>query len=77
MYIKSYNIINCYKSGAKVTVDEQLFPMKARCRYTQYMPNNPDKFAIKSWIASDVNSKYIINALPYLGNIERGSRQYH
>ena len=36
----------------------------------QYMPNKPDKFGIKSWLASNVDSKYIINALPYLGKDE-------
>ncbi|KAK2574897.1 hypothetical protein KPH14_012617, partial [Odynerus spinipes] len=64
------NSQNCYKPGAKVTVDEQLFPTKERCRFTQYMPNKPDKFGIKSWLASEVDSKYIINALPYLGKDE-------
>ena len=29
--------------------------------------NKPDKFRIKFWLASDVDSKYIINELPYLG----------
>jgi hypothetical protein len=37
----------CYKPGAYITVDEQLFPTKARCRFTQYMPNKPFKFGIK------------------------------
>ena len=31
------------------------------------MPNKPDKFGIKFWLASDVNTKYIINGFPYLG----------
>lgn len=34
------------------------------------MPNKPDKFGIKFWLASDVNSKYI-NGFPYLGKDER------
>ena len=37
----------CYKPGAAITVDEQLFPTKTRCRFTQYMPNKPNKFGIK------------------------------
>ena len=57
----------CYKPGAAITVDEQLFPTKARCRFTQYMPNKPNKFGIKFWLASDVKSKYVVNAFPYLG----------
>ena len=61
------NSIRCYNPSANITVDEQLFPTKARCPFTQYMPNKPDKFGIKFWLASDVDSKYIVNALPYLG----------
>ena len=41
------NSRNCYKPGACITVDEQLFPSKTRCRFTQYMPNKPEKFGIK------------------------------
>lgn len=31
------NSIACYKPGGCITVDEQLFPTKARCRFTQYI----------------------------------------
>lgn len=31
------NSIACYKHGAKITVDEQLFPTKARCSFIQYV----------------------------------------
>lgn len=34
------------------------------------MPNKPDKFGIKFWLCSDVNSKYIVNGFPYLGKDE-------
>ena len=47
---------NCYKPGANLTVDEQLFPTKAKCRFTHYMPNKPNKFGIKLWLACDVAS---------------------
>ncbi|GFV88998.1 DDE_Tnp_1_7 domain-containing protein [Trichonephila clavipes] len=30
------------------------------------MPNKPDKFGIKFWLASDISTKYIINGFPYL-----------
>jgi len=30
------------------------------------MPNKPDKFGIKFWLASDVKSKYVVNGFPYL-----------
>ncbi|CAK6978110.1 piggyBac transposable element-derived protein 4-like [Scomber scombrus] len=61
------NCVACYKPGPNLTVDEQLFPIKARCRFTQYMANKPDKFGIKFWIAADVETKYMLNGFPYLG----------
>lgn len=50
-----------------LTVDEQLFPTKARCPFTQYMPNKPGKFGIKFWLLCDSESAYVLNAQPYLG----------
>ena len=41
--------------------------MCSRCRFIQYIPNKPDKFGIKSWLLCEVDSKYICNAIPYLG----------
>uniref|UniRef100_A0A1A9VXV7 DDE_Tnp_1_7 domain-containing protein n=1 Tax=Glossina austeni TaxID=7395 RepID=A0A1A9VXV7_GLOAU len=51
------NSQNCYKSGAYLGIDKQLVPTKARCRFTQYMPNKSDKFGIKFWLASDEQAK--------------------
>lgn len=42
----------CYKPGANLTIDEQLFPSKIS-HFTQYMPIKHDKFGIKFWLASD------------------------
>ena len=64
------NSQNCHAPGQNITVDEQLFPRKATCRFTQYMPNKPDKSTIKFWLASDLQSKFIINGFPYLGKDE-------
>ena len=61
------NSATCYNPDENVTIDEQLFPTKARCRWTQYMANKPDKFGLKFWLAADVNSKYLVNGFPYLG----------
>lgn len=61
------NCILCYKPSESITIDEQLFPTKSRCPFTQYMANKPDKFGIKFWMAADNNSKYMLNAIPYLG----------
>ncbi|KAJ8884696.1 hypothetical protein PR048_016554 [Dryococelus australis] len=37
------NCLVSYNQGENLTVDEQLFPTKARCKFTQYMANKPDK----------------------------------
>jgi hypothetical protein len=64
------NCFLCYRPGENLTADEQLFPSKARCRFTQYMANKPDKFGIKFWMLVDNDTKYICNAFPYLGKDE-------
>ena len=53
--------------ATNITVDEQLFPTKARCRFTQYKSNMPDKFGIKFWMAADVQTKYMLHGFTYLG----------
>lgn len=66
------NYITCYKPtpGLMITVDEQLFPTKARCSFIHYIANKPDKFGMKFWLAADVDTKYMLNAAPYLGKDE-------
>ncbi|XP_019905285.3 activating transcription factor 7-interacting protein 1 isoform X1 [Esox lucius] len=64
------NCIACYKPGKNLTFVEQLFPTKARCRFSQYMSNRHDKFGIKFFLAVDVDTKYILNGCPYLGKDE-------
>ncbi|KAI5618751.1 dual specificity protein phosphatase 26 isoform X1 [Silurus asotus] len=61
---------NCAESftpGEHMTIDEQLFPTKVRCPFTQYIATKPDKFGIKFWMATDLETKYVCNASPYLG----------
>lgn len=65
------NSQKAYVPQDSLTIDEQLFPTKARCRFTQYMPNKPDKFGIKFWILAEVSSKYCLNIKPYLGKDEQ------
>ena len=60
----------CYKPYENISIDEQLFPTKARCRFTQYMPNKPHKSGIKFWLAVDAQTKYILNSIPYIGKDE-------
>ena len=52
------NSIACYKPGAFLMVDEQLFPSKARCAFTQFMASKPEKYGQKYWLAIDKDSKY-------------------
>lgn len=66
-------IENCKKSyipSENVTVDEQLFPTKSRCPFTQYIASKPDKFGIKFFLLADVETKFICNGIPYLGKNE-------
>ncbi|XP_067142487.1 LOW QUALITY PROTEIN: piggyBac transposable element-derived protein 4-like [Centruroides vittatus] len=54
-----------YTLGAYITVDnEQLTGFHGRCPFRMYKPN---KYGIKLVMAADVNSKYVINDIPYLG----------
>ncbi|KAM3843042.1 uncharacterized protein ACN63O_021716 [Diretmus argenteus] len=71
------NSIACYKPAANITVDKQVLPTKARCYFTQYMANEPDKFGIKFWLAADVDSKYVVNGFPYLGKDENRPAHQH
>ena len=68
---------NCrskFTCGYSLTVDEQLLPLKTRCGMITYMPNKPDKFGLKFWMLVDVDTKYVINLIPYLGAQERSER---
>ena len=53
-----------------VTVDEQLYPFRGRCRYVQYMPSKPAKYGLKFWILGDANSFYVSNIDMYTGKDE-------
>ena len=69
--------MNCrkvYTPSFSLTIDEQLLPIKSRCPFIVYMPNKPDKFGIKFWMLAEVDSKYIVNIISYLGAREKQSR---
>lgn len=70
---------NCRKTftpGYSLCIDEQLMPLKSRCRFITYMPNKPDKYGVKFWLLVDNDTKYIYNIIPYLGKIDNeGSKQ--
>lgn len=56
-----------YIPGASITVDEQLYPYRGRCRYRQYMPSKPAKYGLKFWLASDSDNHYCCNIQFYCG----------
>ena len=58
------NSILCYRPGKNIMIDEQQFPTKAKCKWTQYISSKPDKYGIKFWLAADVRSKYLVNGFP-------------
>ena len=63
-----------YTPSFSLTIDEQLLPIKGLCPFVVYMPNKPDKFDIKFWMLAEVDSKYVVNIIPYLGSQEKQSR---
>ena len=70
--------INCatkYTPTFSLTIDEQFMPMKNHCSFIVYMPNKSDKFGKKFWLLVEVESKYVVNLLPYLGAQEKESSQ--
>ena len=64
------NCKKAYLPNPYITIDEQLFHCKARCRFIQYMPKKPDKFGIKFWMVVDAETKYLYNGFPYVGKDE-------
>ena len=57
-----------------LTVDEQLMLCKSRCPLITFIPNKRDKYGIKFWAIVDVNSKYFLNIVLYLGAQEIDGR---
>ena len=72
-YLNEAFTSNCkqvYQPYPSLTIDEQLLPMRNRCRFIQYMPQKPDKFGIKFWAMVDVQTNFCIDYFPYLGASE-------
>ncbi|GBP21878.1 PiggyBac transposable element-derived protein 4 [Eumeta japonica] len=63
-------IENCkklYKPGSYITVDEQLVGFRGRCPFRMYIPNKPNKYGLKLVMIADSSTKYMCNAIPYMG----------
>ncbi|KRY39494.1 PiggyBac transposable element-derived protein 4 [Trichinella spiralis] len=63
-----------YNSGAYVTVDERLIPLKGRCPFRQYMPKKPAKYGIKVWTLCEAKASYAWNMQIYTGKRTSGIR---
>ena len=48
-----------YTRTFSLTVDEQLMPLKLRCSFVTFMPNKPDKYGVKFWVLTDVETMYV------------------
>ncbi|XP_039481962.1 piggyBac transposable element-derived protein 4-like [Drosophila santomea] len=56
-----------YTPGSHTTIDEQLLGFRGRCPFKMYIPNKPNKYGIKIVMICDSATKYMFNAIPYLG----------
>lgn len=69
------NCQRCFTPGeAGVTVDEQLYPYRGRCRFIQYLPNKPAKYGLKFWVLNDSKTSYCWNIRMYTGKDEARNR---
>ena len=60
-------IENCQKAfvpGENLTIDEQLFPSKCRCPFTQYIASKPDKFGLKIFLFVDLRRNIFAMVFP-------------
>ena len=64
------NCIACYKFEVFLTMDDQLFPSKARCFFTRFIAFKPDKYGQKYWLVIDKDSKYVANGFSYVEKVE-------
>ncbi|CAF2995762.1 unnamed protein product [Rotaria sp. Silwood2] len=44
-----------------LTIDEQLVPLRGRCRFVQYIPKKSVKYGLKFWVLSDADSRYALS----------------
>ncbi|CAG5015609.1 unnamed protein product [Parnassius apollo] len=61
------NCVKWYKPSSYIIIDEQLVGFRGRCPFRMYIPNKPNKYGLKFIMMADSNTKYLCNAIPYLG----------
>lgn len=66
------NCIACFKPVEKRAIDEQFFPRKTRCPFTQFIHSKAENYGQKFWLAVDLRTKYLLNASPFCS----GSREW-
>ncbi|XP_037940738.1 piggyBac transposable element-derived protein 4-like [Teleopsis dalmanni] len=65
LLIKQCN--DSYTPESYNTIDEQLLAFRGRCPFKMYIPSKPNKYGIKIVMICDSATKYMFNAIPYLG----------
>ena len=63
------NCMNNYEAGSNVIIDEKLLSFRGRCIFKMYIPSEPDKYGLKIVSLNDSKTHYMINAIPYYGNV--------
>ena len=58
-----------YEPGATLTVDEQLLGFRGQCPFRMYISSKLTKYGIKIITLCDVSTKYMLNAIPYVGKV--------
>lgn len=56
-----------YEPSMYLTIDEQLVGFRGRCPFKMYIPSKPNKYGLKIILLCDQGTRYMINAIPYLG----------
>jgi len=67
------NCIQYYEPGYNVTIDEQIFSFQGKCSTGMSMSSNRDKRGLKFVTMNDSETFYMINAIPYISNVETES----
>ena len=70
------NSQKCYFPGPTVTIDEQIYPYRGRCKFVQFVPSKPAKYGLKFWSLKYSQSSYCWNLLTCTGrDKDRQGRQ--
>lgn len=62
---------NCrlnYTPGSCLAIEEKLLPYRGKSSFKAFIPNSPSKYGLKTLILYDSVTKYMLNAVPYLGS---------